>query len=152
MLAYADDGTVFAATESSQHHAGRNGWSAPRDQPSAPSRKCNAIWLEAPARSDTIQIRLGEARIPITSSLVIRGQAVAFRKDSMPCFKQWLRWAWKAAHANSTLLRSTTTSYALRIRLLQALVKPCLLYGAESWKSQPGQNHRGGKRSIEMVS
>ncbi len=31
---------------------------------------------------------------------------------------------------NGTLLRSSTTSF----RLLQALVKPCLLYGSEVWK------------------
>ena len=55
----------------------------------------------------------------------------------MHAFKHRLRQAWKTAHANSTLLRSTAISHGARIRLLQALVKPSLLYGSETWKLTP---------------
>ncbi len=55
----------------------------------------------------------------------------------MHTFQHRLRQAWKIAHANAILLRSTTTSHGARIRLLQTLVKPSLLYGAETWKLTP---------------
>ena len=102
----------------------------------------------------TQQIRLGEALVPITPSLIILGQEVAFRKDSTHCFKHRLRQAWKAAHANSVLLRSTSTSHASRIRLLQSLVKPCLLYGAETWKITPDLMAKiiAAERILKMVS
>ena len=135
VLAYADDVTVFAASrdqaanmlkEMSQALQGINLQLLPE--------KCSALWSQKPEGSDTEKIELGEARVPITASLVILGQEVAFRKDSTHCFQHRLRQAWKAAHANTMLLRSTSTSHGQRIKLLQALVKPCLLYGAETWK------------------
>ena len=55
----------------------------------------------------------------------------------MHAFQHRLRQAWKTAHANSILIRSTAMAYGARIRLLQALVKPSLLYGAETWKLTP---------------
>ena len=96
--------------------------------------KCSALWSLKPEGTDREKIELGQARVPIEASLVILGQEVALRKDSAHCFQHWLRQAWKAAHANTTLLRSNSTSHGQRIRLLQALVKPCLLYGSETWK------------------
>ena len=77
------------------------------------------------------------AKIPIHAALTILGQEVAFRKDSTHCFQHRLRQAWKAAHANAPLLRSTSTSHAMRFKLLQALVKPCLLYGVQTWRLTP---------------
>jgi hypothetical protein len=55
----------------------------------------------------------------------------------MHSFQHRLRQARKTAHANAILLRSTTMSHGARIRLLQALVKPSLLYGVETWKLTP---------------
>ncbi len=85
----------------------------------------------------TEKIELGAKRIPIVGSLVVLGQEIAFKKDSMHSFQHRLRQAWKTAHANAILLRSTTMSHGARIRLLQTLVKPSLLYGAETWKLTP---------------
>jgi hypothetical protein len=68
---------------------------------------------------------------------VVLGQEISFKIDSMHSFQHRLRQAWKTAHANATLLRSTTMSHGARIRLLQALVKPSLLYGVETWKLTP---------------
>ena len=99
--------------------------------------KCSALWSLKPEGTDREGIELGQAQVPIEASLVILGQDVAFRKDSAHCFQYRLRQAWKAAHANTTLLRSNSTSHGQRIRLLQALVKPCLLYGSETWKLTP---------------
>ena len=62
---------------------------------------------------------------------------MAFRGDSNHGFAHGLRQAWKVAHANAPLLRSTSTSHAMRLKLLQSLVKPCLLYGVETWKLTP---------------
>ena len=83
------------------------------------------------------KIKLGEANIPINAALIIPGQETAFKKDATHSFKHRLRQAWKAAHANAHLLRDTSTSHVTRIRLLQSLVKPCLLYGVESWTMTP---------------
>ena len=69
--------------------------------------------------------------------MIILGQEVAFRRDSNHSFAHRLRQAWKVAHANAPLLRSTSTSHAMRLKLLQSLVKPCLLYGVETWKLTP---------------
>ena len=59
---------------------------------------------------------------------------MAFRRDSNHSFAHRLRQAWKVAHANAPLLRSTSTSHAMWLKLLQSQVKPCLLYGVETWK------------------
>ena len=83
------------------------------------------------------KINLGAKSIPIVGSLVVLGQEISFKKDSMHSFQHRLSQAWKTAHANSILLRSTTTSHGDRIKLLQALVKPSLLYGVETWKLTP---------------
>ena len=101
------------------------------------AEKCSALWSKAPEGSNTEKIELGNARIPIKAELIILGQEVAFRKDSNHCFDHRLRQAWKAAHANAPRLRSTAISHTKRVKLLQALVKPCLLYGVETWKVTP---------------
>ena len=62
---------------------------------------------------------------------------MAFKEDSNHSFAHRLRQAWKVAHANAPLLRSTSTSHTMRLKLLQSLVKPCLLYGVETWKLTP---------------
>ena len=56
----------------------------------------------------------------------------------MHSFKHRLRQAWKTAHASAVLLRSPSTSHTKRIKLLQGLVKPSLLYGSETCKLTPG--------------
>ena len=95
-------------------------------------QKCSALSSTKPNGSDTSRIKLGEVRIPITAELTILGQEVAFRGDSMHSLKHRTRQAWKTAQANVDLLRSTKTSHTKRLRLLQALVKPSLLYGCET--------------------
>ena len=100
--------------------------------------KCSALSSTKPNGSDTSRIKLGEVRIPITAELTILGQEVAFRGDSMHSLKHRTRQAWKTAQANADLLRSSNTSHMKRLRLLQALVKPSLLYGCETWKLTPG--------------
>ena len=138
MLAYADDVTLIAANKDqaaemlkdlSKALQGINLQLLPE--------KRSALWTEKPDGSETDKIILGEAKIPIHAALTILGQEVAFRKDSTHCFQHRLRQAWKAAHANATLLRSTSTSHAMRLKLLQALVKPCLLYGVQTWRLTP---------------
>ena len=99
--------------------------------------KCSALWSETPAGTETAKINLGTKNIPIVGALVVLGQEISFKQDSMHSFQHRLRQAWKTAHANAILLRSTTMSHGARIRLLQALVKPSLLYGAETWKLTP---------------
>ena len=99
--------------------------------------KCSALWSETPAGTETAKSNLGTENIPIVGALVVLGHEISFKKDSMHSFQHRLRQAWKTAHANAILLRSTTMSHGSRIRLLQALVKPSLLYGAETWKLTP---------------
>ena len=138
ILAYADDITLFAATKAqaaAMLNEMTNSLGGINLQLLA--NNCSALWSMAPNGSDTTAIKLGRARIPITATLVILGQEVAFRQDSMHSFRHRLRQAWKTAHANAILLRSTTTSHSARLKLLQALVKPSLLYGSETWKLTP---------------
>jgi hypothetical protein len=138
VLAYADDVTIFAATETqastmlnemTKALGGINLQLLPK--------KCSALRSRKPNRSETTKIKLGEERIPIMVELIILGQEVAFRQDSMHSFKHRLRQAWNTAHAGASLLRSTSTSHMARIKLLQGLVKPSLLYGSETWKLTP---------------
>ncbi len=138
MLAYADDVTGFAATRN-QASAMINEMMTALEGINLQllPEKCSALWSKAPNGSAMANISLGNERIPISDALVILGQEISFRQDSMHAFKHRLRQAWKTAHANSTLLRSTAISHGARIRLLQALVKPSLLYGSETWKLTP---------------
>ena len=98
--------------------------------------KCSALWSEAPAGKEAATINLGTKSIPIVGALVVLGQEIS-SKNTMHSFQHRLRQAWKTVHANAILLRSTTMSHGARIRLLQALVKPSLLYGAETWQLTP---------------
>ncbi len=119
------------------------------------TEKCSAVWSKTPAGKETEKINLGTKSIPIVGSLVVLGQEFSFKKDSMHVFQHRLRQAWKTAHANATLLRSTTMSHGARIRLLQALVKPSLLYGVETLEADTspiGQNHYHRKSVFKMVS
>jgi hypothetical protein len=138
LLAYADDITVFAAS--------RNQASAMINEMTAAleginlrllPEKCSALWSKTPDGSESAKINLGSEEIPIHGALVVLGQEISFKKDSMHAFQHRLRQAWKTAHANTILLRSTAMSHGARIRLLQALVKPSLLYGSETWKLTP---------------
>ena len=101
-------------------------------------QKCSALSSTKPNGSETSRVKLGEVHIPITAELTILGQEVAFRGASMHSLKHRTRQAWKTAQANVDLLRSSKTSHTKRLRLLQALVKPSLLYGCETWKLTPG--------------
>ena len=56
----------------------------------------------------------------------------------MHSLKHRIRQACKTAQSNIDLLRSTKTSHTKRLSLLQALVKPSVLYGCETWKLTPG--------------
>ena len=93
-MAYADDVTVFAATkmqasimldEMTRALGGINLQLLPEQR--------SALWSEAPDGSETTNVRLGKARMPITAALVILGQEVAFRQDSMHSFRHRLRQA-----------------------------------------------------------
>ena len=138
MLAYADDITVFASSRA-QASEMINEMSAALEGVNLRllPEKCSALWSETPAGTEMAKINLGTKSIPIVGALVVLGQDISFKKDSMHSFQHRLRQAWKTAHANAILLRSTTMSHGARIRLLQALVKPSLLYGAETWKLTP---------------
>ena len=96
--------------------------------------RCCASWSKSPNGSEDIKIELGGARIGIVSSLIILGHEIAFRMSSDHCFDFRLKQAWKTARANAPLLRSTSISRNQRFRLLQAFIKPSLLYGVEVWK------------------
>ena len=139
VLAYADDVAIFAANEAqacamikeiADALAGINLQLLPQ--------KCSALSSTRPNGSSTSKIKLGDIRIPIAAELTILGQEVAFRGDSMHSLKHRTRQAWKTAQMNTNLLRSTKTSHTKRLRLLQALVKPSILYGCETWKLTPG--------------
>ena len=139
ILAYADDVTILAANEAqacamikeiADALAGINLQLLPQ--------KCSALSSTRPNGSSTSKIKLGDIRIPIAAELTILGQEVAFRGDSMHSLKHRTRQAWKTAQMNTNLLRSTKTSHTKRLRLLQALVKPSVLYGCETWKLTPG--------------
>ena len=138
ILAYADDITVFASSRA-QASKMINEMTAALEGINLRllPEKCSALWSNTPAGTETEKINLGTKSIPIVGSLVVLGQEISFKKDSMHAFQHRLRQAWKTAHANATLLRSTTMSHGARIRLLQALVKPSLLYGVETWKLTP---------------
>ena len=139
ILAYADDVTILAANEAqacvmikeiAHALAGINLQLLPQ--------KCSALSSTSPNGSSTSKIKLGDTRIPIAAELTILGQEIAFRGDSMHTLKHRTRQAWKTAQMNASLLRSTKTSHTKRLRLLQALVKPSILYGCETWKLTPG--------------
>jgi hypothetical protein len=138
ILAYADDITVFASSrEEASRMINEMAIALEGINLKLLPEKCSALWSEAPAGTEAEKINLGAKSIPIVGALVVLGQEISFKKDSMHSFQHRLRQAWKTAHANATLLRSTTTSHGDRIRLLQALVKPSLLYGVETWKLTP---------------
>jgi hypothetical protein len=99
--------------------------------------KCSALWSKKPQGTEAKWVKLGDAKIPILGELNILGQQTAFRPSSEHCFQHRLAQAWKAAYANAPLLRSTMISHQERLRLLHALIKPCLLYGCQSWKLTP---------------
>ena len=139
VLAHADDVAVFAASKDQAAKMMKDMSKALQGlNLQLPPEKRSALWSQKPEGSDTEKKELGEARVPIEASLVILGQEVTFRTDSAHCFQHRLRQALKAAHANTTLHRSTSTSHGQRIKLLQSLVKPCLLCEAETWKLTPG--------------
>ena len=84
ILAYADDITLFA---SSRVQASKmiNEMSAALEGINLRllPEKCSALWSKRPSGTEAAQINLGTKSIPIVGSLVVLGQELSIKKDSM---------------------------------------------------------------------
>ena len=99
--------------------------------------KCVAICSLYPEGKEHGSISINNTNIPISTSMVTLGHLLAFRTSSIHSFEYRKALAWKVAHANEKLLRSKVVSRKQRIRLLNALVRPCMMHASETWKWSP---------------